>query len=259
MKRFAKVINPCPVLNRYDFKNVFGGPDGKSLLTCEKKHIRALEFIAFKDMVFEIIKRFPQKDYDIYQVTSELYPVRPIFIDSRFTTLVDHDIPYKIEKPDPKILLNRLEALIGTPYVWGGNWSKGIIDMLSLYEAPANLNNLTKTLWTMRGVDCSGYLFEATNCYTPRNTTELFNFGKGLTIENKKTNELIKIIKPLDLIVYKGHVVIIFDKKYTIESREFYGVVKTPVLIRLEELYQTKTPSDAFKSGNHFVIRRWTG
>ncbi|HPE85225.1 MAG TPA: hypothetical protein PLO43_03500, partial [Chlamydiales bacterium] len=80
---------------------------------------------------------------------------------------------------------------------------------------------------TFAGVDCSGLLYEASYGLTPRNTSELISFGEERSLEN---------LQPLDLLVWKGHVVIVLDPYHTIESRLGKGVVITPLADRLSEI-----------------------
>ena len=131
---------------------------------------------------------------------------------------------------------------------------KGINKILKFYPSQ-NIPNQNSRI--LKGVDCSGLLYEATNGYTPRNTSELINFGQIIKVENKNIDEIIKTLYPLDLVIYKGHVIIIFDKKYTIESREKFGVVKTKIKKRLLEISKEKRFTDNFYNEKSIVIRRW--
>jgi hypothetical protein len=71
----------------------------------------------------------------------------------------------------------------------------------------------------------------------------------------------VKELQPLDLIVWKGHVVIVFDKDNTIESRHPHGVILTPIKERFEEILQDRLPVNDYdaglQQGKPFVIRRW--
>ena len=147
--------------------------------------------------------------------------------------------------------------LVGLPYIWGGNWSAGVPALLALYPPSDEITETMRAIWSLKGVDCSGLLYEATDGFTPRNTSELVYYGTPVAIENKSISAIQKMVRPLDLIVWKGHVVIVLDAEKTIESRHKHGVVITPLKERLEEVLQTRTPKDAWVDGNHFVIRRW--
>jgi hypothetical protein len=112
--------------------------------------------------------------------------------------------------------------------------------------------------WILKGVDCSGLLYEATNGYTPRNTSDLFQFGNFLPIENI---EIEKNIQPLDIILFPGHVIIIINQQTCIESKENHGVIISQLKTKLHELKQKKTPlnncSFEKNTDDFFVIKRW--
>ena len=56
-KKYLQVKSTAPVLNTSDFQSVFGGDEKNRLKTDEKDHIRNLEFIALKNMIFEIVNK----------------------------------------------------------------------------------------------------------------------------------------------------------------------------------------------------------
>jgi hypothetical protein len=101
-------------------------------------------------------------------------------------------------------------------------------------------------------------LYQATNGCTPRNTSSLASFGNPVNIEGKNADEILALLKPLDLIVLKGHVVIVYDSNYTIESSPIIGVHKTEIKSRIEKLMTHLQPANDFsKSNKIFVVRRW--
>ncbi|HEY5259788.1 MAG TPA: hypothetical protein VIJ46_04000, partial [Rhabdochlamydiaceae bacterium] len=159
--------------------------------------------------------------------------------------------------PSLETVMERMVKLVGLPYIWGGNWSAGIPALLALYPPSDEISGDLRTLWALKGVDCSGLLYEATDGFTPRNTSELVHYGSPVLIENKSISEIQKLVRPLDLIVWKGHVVIVVDSEKTIESRHRHGVVIAPLKERLEEVLQTRAPKNTWSDGDHFVIRRW--
>ena len=254
---FLKVINPAPILNTKNFNSVFGGKNKRDLKTDEKGHIRALEFIALKDMIFEIIEKtdFPY----IYKIKCDFYKNNyyeksELYIDSRFTTFIkdQKEISLKYILDKKKILKNLLSYL-GREYLWGGNFSKGIKTLSKYYPAAKSLQQKEKDKWILKGVDCSGILFEATNGYTPRNTSELLNYKEPVFIKDLKPDQIAKNVKPLDIIVFKGHDVIVLDSNYTIESSENFGVIKTPLIERLNEIHKTKKAANFYKNDNDYV------
>ena len=71
-----------------------------------------------------------------------------------------------------------MEALTGTPYVWGGNWSSGIPEMVHFYPPKSPLDEKTERYWNLKGIDCSGLLYQTSGGATPRNTSQLIYYGK---------------------------------------------------------------------------------
>ena len=122
----------------------------------------------------------------------------------------------------------------------------------------------------LKGVDCSGLLYEATHGYTPRNTSALITFGKPVSIANLGSAQIINALEPLDILVWEGHVIIVLDRNRAIESRLDYdaqqegnqGGVKTRNLRAvLDETLKDRAPvnsyTDAVGGEKKFVVRRW--
>lgn len=254
--RYLKVTNPTPILNTPNFQVVFGGDKQNRLKTDENGHIRALEFIALKGMIFKIDHKtsYPY----IYKVKYSLYRESELYIDTRFTAFINTPtkslMNYNLDK---KKIIKKLISYLGDEYLWGGNYSKGIDEILEYYPPAKNLQKNQIDKWILKGIDCSGILFEATNGYTPRNTFQMLHYKKGLKIKNLTISQIVDLVKPLDIIVFKGHVVIVIDSDYTIESRENFGVIKFPIKDRLQEIHFSKKPSNFYKNENDYVIRRW--
>ncbi|NGX43846.1 MAG: hypothetical protein K1060chlam3_00002 [Candidatus Anoxychlamydiales bacterium] len=253
---YFKVIKETPILNTDNFRSIFGGENKNSLKEDKKGHIRALEFVALKDMIFKIEKKTPFPY--IYKISSTFYKSENLYIDSRFTipTRSSADINSKCIL-SPKKIIKRLISHLGEKYIWGANFSKGIKDLIKYYPPSKGLDNNLLDKWLLKGVDCSGILFEATNGFTPRNTKELLNFKEPVFIENLSIKQISKKVKPLDIIVFKSHIVIVLDENYSIESRENFGVIKTPIAKRLAEIHKTKKPKNLYQSSQDYVIRRW--
>jgi cell wall-associated NlpC family hydrolase len=156
-----------------------------------------------------------------------------------------------------------LSALVGCPYVWGGNWSQGIEKMKSLYPMSRKLTFHERANWLMQGVDCSGLLYEVTEGATPRNTSDLIHVGDFVDIQNKSPAQIKRLIRPLDLIVWRGHVIIALDENITIESRARRGgVVLTDLEQRLEQIIieDKKTPSSNIDPDNkdaYYIKTNW--
>ena len=161
--------------------------DGASVKLDSKGLIREMEFIAFPNTVFEILEVIPKGEYNILRVKTSDYPYNSdIFIDSRFVKTADtlpDDRTHSV--PDKNEILNKLNSLDGYGYMWGGNYGDGIEQLLEFYKPSANWITHTKVSGVLKGVDCSGLIYQATNGSTPRNTSSLINFGEGLDITRK--------------------------------------------------------------------------
>ena len=266
---------PTPVLNTPDFSFVFGYKDGKTLHLDDDGLIREVEFIALPKTIFTIEKTIMQGVTTLYQITTEDYPYptqKGYFIDSRFVQTTDHKLPrLKKALPDKQVIISLLLSAEGSRYIWGGNVKAGIPQLLSFYPPHSPSHPDVKDQWMLKGVDCSGLLYEATNGYTPRNTSSLITFGNPVRIANVPSDQIINAVEPLDLLVWEGHVIIVLDRDRAIESRLDYdqqlegnqGGVKIRALKEvLDETLKERVPVDDYakdRAGGQkkFVVRRW--
>ncbi|MES2345826.1 MAG: hypothetical protein V4494_07815 [Chlamydiota bacterium] len=250
--KFAIVKSAAPLLNTQEFSAVFKHPlslDNQGLL-------RAVETIALPCTLLTLVK---QCSAHIYQVTAPDYSKVPLFTDGRFLTFVK-DSPQQIKKTCPPYedLLQRLKDLIGVPYIWGGNWDRGIPELLEFYPPEHSLDSISKINWALKGVDCSGLLYQVTDGFTPRNTFELLHFGNPIPIEGLSVEAIAQSLLPLDLIVWRGHIVIVLDTNTSIESAcPKGGVVTENLHKRLSEILKTKSAHNTWKDNTSFVIRRF--
>lgn len=251
-----------PVLNTSDFESVFGGTQGVAVKLDNKGLIREMEFVAFPGTVFEIFEVIPKDGYNIFKIKTEDYPYysSDLFIDSRFVTTVDSVPPSrKKTMPSKDEIISSMNSLEGYGYMWGGNYGKGIEQLLDFYKPKSQLSNNTRDLWSLKGVDCSGLVYQATNGSTPRNTSSLINFGVGLDIAGMNSNMISEMLQPLDLIAWNGHVIIVLDNNTVIESTPQLGVHKSDLLSRLKSIMNERAPVNDWSStiGKRFVVRRW--
>jgi hypothetical protein len=251
MRKKIEIHTACPVLNTPDFLFAFGGNDGKTIPLDARGLPHLNEFIALKGMVFDVVE---QVSSHIAQVNHPTYP-GTLFLDLRFTQPHASEGKEVRRLPPKQVILERMGKLLGTPYVWGGNWSQGIPEMLKLYPPQSDVDPAIQTLWTFSGVDCSGLLYETTEGATPRNTSGLIHFGAVVPIQGLSIESIAQRLEPLDMILYKGHVLFVFDQHTTIESRFRFGVVQRDLRERLEEIAQNKIPAD-IPGENHFIVRR---
>lgn len=211
---FVKAIFPAPL---------FSTPDiAKAIQT--SGHIRELEMTAPLGSIFSLVETLPN---NITKVYFEEYSKDPLYVDSRFLEESVEPTPQKKICPPKESILAYLKNALGSAYVWGSNHFEGVQRFEELYGT------------SLKGVDCSGLLYEATSGFTPRNTSGLISFGIEVKIEE---------VEPLDIIVWRGHVVIVLNKDETIESQEKRGVVVYPIKERLAEIK---------RDVKQFYIRRW--
>jgi cell wall-associated NlpC family hydrolase len=269
---------PTPVLNISNFKDVFKIENGKIKGADKIGHIRSLEFVGLKGTIFEVVKIvFSYSSYEIYKVETKNYPSKGnLFIDNRFVEKVSkEEIGNREIKLSKDEILENLEKAIGEKYCWGGNCYLGIPQILKFYPPLKNISEKLKYKLTLKGIDCSGLLFEATSKdgghlpMVPRNVSWMIDksFGEVVKIEeNSEVKDIVTKLKPLDLILFKGHVIIVVEKGYVIESRgddkrikeEIDGVIKTKIEERLKELLRTKRiKNNCGLKKEEFVIKRW--
>ena len=268
---YAVAVLPSPVLSTPDFASVFGGSDGKSPRLDRSGLVREVEFVALPGTVFRIEESFEQGDHSVFLVTTEDYPYPAktgYYIDSRFVrTYATPLLPRAKHLPAREKVIEGLLAARGSMYVWGGNVHGGVPQLLTFYPpATESLPTTTLDIWQLKGVDCSGLLYEATGGFTPRNTSSLVEYGNPVKIAGLDADGIVRRVEPLDLIVWSGHVMIILDRERVIESRlspkgKGGGVVVRPLREALVELLGVRVPLDDYgeaadgKKG--FVIRRW--
>ncbi len=240
----------------------------------DKGHIRELEFIALKGTKFVYKRKFRFGRIEVYEVKTDEYPIqKPLYIDSNFVVRCFKDDPERNKTmPAKEKILSAMKGMVGKPYRWGGNYSQGIPEQLKFYPL-GKIENLeqflkeNKSRWILEGVDCSGMLYQATNGAVPRNTSDLVNYAEPVSIKGLSAEQIVEQVKPLDLIVWNGHIVIVFDSNNTIESRPRYpdghkgGVRILPLKERLEEIMKSRKPVNQYYSGSgkekRFVIRRF--
>jgi hypothetical protein len=260
----------APVLNTPAFNPVFGGRDGKTLKTDRCGQVRELEFIALPGTVFSIREGFRDGAATVFRVETDDYPLpagAKLFVDSRFIELREEKpLPRTRKLPPAAEILGALSASIGSPYVWGGNLAGGVPELIELFYG-GGVPAAAKRQLTLAGLDCSGLLYQATGGWTPRNTSQLVSYGRGVPIAGKTYEAVARLLEPLDLIAWNGHVLIVLDRNSIIESRlecgkqGHGGVMTTGLRQRLAEIMRTRRPVDnwlaAKKQRDVFVVRRW--
>jgi hypothetical protein len=260
--QFAITQYPTPVFNTPDISKCFGGDNGDSLSLNDKQLIKEVETILFPQTPVELLERVAQSS--IWKIRTDVYNYGgQYYLDERFIQRHPAIPPHRvISVPSLPEVIFKLNRLIGTRYIWGGNWPEGVDLMARIYPSQTPLNKLpalTQDTWKLKGVDCSGLIYYVSNGFTPRNTSGLLNFGRVVPIEGLSLNEIINKVNDLDLIVWDGHVVAVLGHKTTIESKHPEGVVMKDLNERLGEILKERKPVNNWNEseGPSFVIRRW--
>ena len=263
--KYVVAESPTPVLYTGDFRTQFGWEDWLTLNFDDYWEIDALEFVALTGTVFEVEKRL---ENGIYQVSTKDYPVENnLFIHKDFVGDSTRIEPAArvVNLPSSEKILENLKYMEGRDYVWGGNDPDGIPEMLEIYEPVSDISVIKSEQWQLKWVDCSGLIYWATDGYTPRNTSWLVDFGTPLDIAGKSLEEITPMLDPLDIIVWKWHMMVVYDDGYTIESTVSpNGDLAPGVQIRkiedsLGKVMQDRVPVNNYSDSDEkrFVIIRW--
>lgn len=279
-KWYAISTDHTPVFLTSNISKQFGwwsGPGGLNLAT--NGQIADLDWTALPWTVFRILGTTTDDAGNmIYEVYSrESYNVLPkwqsYYIDARFVT-------YSATKPTERAPVSRsADEIIAkmyeaewTIYVrWGNNY-KWFNELKDIYQPQWPLADRYDQKWRLNGVDCSGLVYEASDGILPRNTSQQITHGYSVPIKWKSVEEIKSLVQPLDLIVWKGHVIIVVDSETTIESRWDYDLSTSrpewwtrvrPLDEVLRETMSYRVPvndyiNDTAPAGKEkFVIKRW--
>ncbi|WP_136523602.1 NlpC/P60 family protein [Geomonas ferrireducens] len=255
-ERHVVALSYAPVLNTPDFAGSFGGT--ARLDPC--RGVRPVEFIALPGTLFTVHGELTRSGVKVLRVTTNDYPYPSktgLFVDERFVKQASCPVTERSRRlPALEEIQKRLLSAMGKPYVWGGNVKDGVPLLRKYYPQGDPLS----------GVDCSGLLYEATDGFTPRNTSTLTSYGNAVAVAGLSAEAIARKLEPLDLLVWKGHVMIVLDEDSVIESRmgcggKQSGVMMTPKLELLKGIMKTRRPADRFPEGSAgdraFVVRRW--
>ncbi|MFY7843173.1 MAG: NlpC/P60 family protein [Rhabdochlamydiaceae bacterium] len=251
----CSTINETPIFNTPHIHHLFGGEKENEIILDAQGLFRDLEVILFPEEII-VIKEIFQNN--VYRVSTTVYEGTELYLDGRFLLKIDApSVKSSKHLPSSIKCSEQLKSLTDHPYLWGGNLPKGIEKMRELYPSKGPLNEQMQRIWSLIGFDCSGLLYYVTNGITPRNTSQLIEYGQHVDILDKKIDGIIQAVRPLDIIVWKGHVVIILDRENCIESVVSSGVITSSLKERLEKITETKKAAKVIKSPEEFVIRRW--
>lgn len=220
-----------------------------------------------------LIKKIEKWDFTYYEVRTRefdtwLWSDGSRFIDERLITKTE----YKSEEHIPQLpskeqlIKNMLDAL-GTQYIRWWSRYQWIPEMNELYPTPdgVELSDAEKEYKILKWTDCSWLLRQASDGYTPRNSRWFFNFWEAVSISWNTVDEIIQKVQPLDTIAWAGHVIIILNKNYAIESIRKADFQWGPELVdlktRLEDIFTRRVPvnnwsESPLSDSAKFVIRR---
>jgi hypothetical protein len=261
-RRYAVTQHPTPVFNTPHLAACFGGENGDTLPLDGQGLMRNLETVLFPQCRIELLGQVAQSR--VWRIRTDEYPFgSDYYIDDRFIRFSDIDTPKRtLELPSVLNITRGLERLEGLRYIWGGNWPEGIDLLPQLYPSRTPLHELGPLIqdtWKLKGVDCTGLIYYASQGWTARNSSALVNFGNPVHIEGLGIGDITLKLRDLDLIAWDGHVVCILNHHTTIESKFPEGVVRFHLSERLSQIMQDRKPvNDWEKSkGSRFVVRRW--
>lgn len=249
-------VSYAPVLNTPDFAGSFSG--NVKLDPCQG--VRPIEFVAMPGTLFSVEAELEKNGVKVLRVASNDYPYPSktgLYVDARFV----EPATGAAREREPRLpglaqIQERLLSALGRPYVWGGNVKDGV-PLLKKYYPQGD---------PLAGVDCSGLLYQATDGFTPRNTSTLIGYGAPVAVAGLSAEAVAQKLEPLDLLVWNGHVMVVLDGDSIIESRmgcggKPSGVMITPKLQLVRQIMKTRKPADSFPQGSagakSFVVRRW--
>jgi hypothetical protein len=206
-----------PLFNKPKIKEAFLNYDPNYL-------IRELETILFPASEVEVVRVV---DEDVFEIKSPQYEsVKPLYILKNFLShkpKIDQKI--SLEIPSKKTIYDSLINFPKRPYIWGGNTKEGVVELLEWIAPKKTLSSFDYNYYKLKGVDCSGLLYYVTNGNSIRNTSDML----------LKYSE-VKTLKSLDLIAWRGHVIIYLSEDLVIESRHPDGITRSKFSKRMKEI-----------------------
>ncbi len=214
----ATTIKPTPLFNSNDLKSLFSLPfplDQRWLLS-------NLETILYPGVTVTV-----EGEGEVVSIVTDDYPSTvPLFTHRRFLDFSGNTEPIKRDRPSTKKMIEALESTPFLPYIWGGNFPQGVPELFELFPPTRQLHAWEWHLFHLRGVDCSGLIYNVTHGTLPRNTGPMKNACEVISSPTK----------PLDLIFAPGHVLITLSQDRVIESRLYQGITVSSLSSRLKQL-----------------------
>ncbi|MFZ4773275.1 MAG: hypothetical protein ACOYK9_04715 [Chlamydiia bacterium] len=214
---------PIPLYNTPHIHSLYNSlpkKNGRGLLI-------GIEMVLLEGSKIEILEEL---DGGVFRVKTPHYIVEyPVYIDARHVS--GAAAPKSFILPSYNQALEKLVAIEeGTRYIYGANHSQGLPYLFDHFPPSIDLSEEEKKDWILQGLDCSGLFFEICNGATVRNCSMLPQIGETL-LDPKVEN-----LRPLDLILTPGHVVIVESSRQVIESAyRFNGVKRGPLTSEILE------------------------
>jgi len=263
---FAQATGATPVFSSPTFPDALGAAGN---LNRRVKLYHGLLFTAWPGTAFTVLERRSAGKVAIARVTTAEYPCASCWVDARHVRFSAKPFPERtVKMPSRHDILQFLEgaAARGVPYCWGCNFTVGVPSLRRDYGLTAR--QLARYPWDFAGLDCSGILFEATGGATPRDTNRLLVHGDPVRIHGRTVAQIQALLQPLDLIVWQGHMLIVLENGFVVESANRYHrqfvrrAIKSPLVQRLGEVVSQRKPVNQyydrrFSGRKRFVVRRW--
>lgn len=278
LPRYVIARIPTPVLNTPHVASVLSPTRKQRVVVDDCGFSPNVEYIALPKTVFTVLAQRQDEGHLTYKVTTADYPYPSTdgyYVDSRFVYSLDFEPPPPRLKnlPSKQSVVRALLEARGVGYVSGGNVKIGVSQISIFFPTPrnANANAFLRQQRLLQGVDSAGLLHQATNGFTPRYSTALLNFGQPVSIEGKTTEDIVRKLRPLDLIIWKGHLVIVVDHQRVLETLpdadlqlpgcQNGGLQLRPLEDAVNHIMATRAPVDRYTSllrgPDQFVVRRW--
>lgn len=170
----------------------------------------------------------PHDDVVVRVVTSAYhrYAIEPLFaLDAVLEPFRGHCEPGAGRPPKRADVLARLLELLGTPYLFGGTSERGsprqrqvLVELGAFEERDLDHPELDR-IARAHGIDCSGLLNAATEGFFIGDSRDTVHLGPVLDLrEGTPPDEVARMLEPLDVIVWQGHMVIAMGDGRIIQS-----------------------------------------
>ena len=279
LKRYAVSVSPTVMYNAANIFAPYDVSDGVLESRDEDGLVTQVQAQAVPGTGWEIVGEETVSGMRVYNAKNLEFwqaPDTQYFIDARAVELTDDKPPLRdvlipgADDLQRKLLeVHNLNSQDKIHYVWGGNTLEGIPAHKEWYGSGVDLDSLSdrdKKQFLIQGLDCSGLLYHITNGAAPRACYWLKNFGDSVPIQGKSAKSITETLRPLDMILFQGHVALVMDKDSTIEMRNPVNprgdkdLAISAIADQVNDLLENKEPVDeppSEKKYGWFSVRRF--